>query len=205
MNGNIQDEKVNAAPSGEKATAPKAAKNPLLDVFETAELFIFSACFVILLFCFAVRPARVIGPSMQDTLYEGETLILCDMFYEPKCGDILVFQLDSSAYPDPIVKRVIATEGQTVDIDYETWTVTVDGVPIDEEYVKRGSGSMYATMSNLLEFPLTVDEGCIFVLGDNRQHSLDSRSKTIGLVSKDNILGQVVFRLLPFSRIGTVN
>ena len=95
------------------------------EVFEWLEMIILSACIVLLVFTFVVRPANVDGQSMEDTLHHREMLLISDLFYEPERGDIVVFQKINSTHPEPIVKRVIATEGETVDIDFDTWTVTV--------------------------------------------------------------------------------
>ena len=101
----------------------------------------------------------------------------------------------------PIVKRVIATEGQTVDIDFSTGEVRVDGEVQDEPYINE------PTLTNFddgLTYPVTVPEGCVFLMGDNRNHSSDSRYAPIGCVETDNILGKVILRIFPFSRIGRV-
>ncbi|MBR7137101.1 MAG: signal peptidase I, partial [Clostridia bacterium] len=104
-------------------------------LFEYLEIFVYSALIVVLLFTFATRLTRVVGPSMEDTLIQGEGLLVSNLFYEPEPGDIIVFH-ELGAYNEPIVKRVIATEGQVVDIDFATWTVKVDGEVIDESYRK---------------------------------------------------------------------
>jgi len=147
-----------------------------------------------------MRLAIVDGSSMENTLHDKEMLVISNFMYEPKNNDIIVF--NSPNYPDPIVKRVIATENQTVDIDFETWTVTVDGVALNEDYIKRVAGSM---SSSDMVFPLTVPEGCVFVMGDNRNDSLDSRTTRIGFVDERYILGEVKIRLTPFSKFGKVN
>ncbi len=190
---------------GVEPTLVEPAKKPnaFVEFFEWFELLVISACFVIVLFTFFLRPARVVGESMVDTLHEGETLLISNLFYTPARGDIIVFQAPVKNYPDPIVKRIIATENQIVDIDYETWTVTVDGEPVDEseyiylEYPDRTSKDT--------EFPYTVPAGKVFVLGDNRNKSLDSRSAVIGAVDMRSILGKVIFRITPATKIGTVN
>ncbi|MBP3304972.1 MAG: signal peptidase I [Oscillospiraceae bacterium] len=159
-----------------------------------------------------VRVVVVSGTSMTNTLMNGDyLLVLSNTFYkEPKQGDIIVASKDSFDNGAPIVKRVIATEGQTVDIDFQAGIVYVDGVALNEPYTR--------TATNIQEgvtFPLTVDEGCIFVLGDNRNGSRDSRYPGIGQINKQEVLGKVFFLFLPgsseetntrdFGRIGVIS
>ena len=182
----------------------KAETRPTVELFEWIELLILSACFVIILFTFVLRPARVVGDSMIDTLHEGETLIISNFFYTPKQGDIVVFQVSPDKYTDPIVKRVIATENQVVDIDFNTWTLKVDGVVVDESSYLYLNGFDATSSGSRVNFPFTVPEGCIFVLGDNRNNSLDSRSARIGPVDVRSVLGKVVLRISPISKVGVV-
>ena len=152
----------------------------------------------ILIFVFVGRTVGVEGISMQQTLLEGDRLIISRLFYTPKYGDIVVLRKD--AFKDePIIKRVIATEGQTVDIDFAAGIVYVDGVALDEPYAN--------TPTNVREDftePVTVPEGCVFVMGDNRNHSTDSRTEVIGCVDTRYILGKALFRLTPLERIGSI-
>lgn len=156
------------------------------------------------------RVVVVVGPSMYDTLVDGDRLILLsNVFYrEPEQGDIIVASKESFG-GECIVKRVIATEGQTVDIDFESGIVYVDGLALDEPYAHTPT-----TRQEGMIFPLTVEEGHVFVLGDNRDDSKDSRDPSIGLVDEREILGKVIFLLMPgdhydtldrdFSRIGVI-
>jgi signal peptidase I len=167
------------------------------EIYDWAEIFVFSATFVILLFTFIARLTVVIGPSMQDTLFEGDYLVVSNLFYEPKQGDIVVCQNLSSGYTEPIVKRVIATEGQTVDIDFDTWTVTVDGVVLDESAYRKLTDDQRYTSD--WSYPIIVPEGCIFVMGDNRNHSVDSRFASIGPMDTRCIVGRAIALILPLS------
>ena len=155
--------------------------------------------FVVLMFVFAVRLVTVVGESMYPTLHEGDNLTLMSNFlYEPEVGDIVV--LKSDAYSSgPLVKRVIADEGQTVDIDFDSGEVYVDGVLQVEPYINELTHRNDGT-----QFPLTVPEGCIFVMGDNRNHSSDSRDPNIGCVDKRYVLGKALTIVTPFSRFGGI-
>ena len=149
---------------------------------------------VLLVFSLLFRIVVVSGPSMNNTLVNGDWLLLLNnVFYnEPKRGDIVVASKDSFDNGAPIIKRVIATEGQIVDIDFVRGVVIVDGVELDEPYT--------LTPTNLMEgvvFPLTVEKGCVFVMGDNRNVSKDSRSTEIGLVDCREILGKAIFLCFP--------
>lgn len=190
----------------QKETAPAATQSVAANIFEWIEMIVLSACLILLIFTFVLRPARVDGNSMQETLHDGEMLLISDIAYTPRRGDILVFQKVNSLHPAPIVKRVIATEGETVDIDFDTWTVTVtdtDGQAhvLDECYRKLATD---ARVTSDLEYPIKVGEGQLFVMGDNRNHSLDSRSSAIGLVNENEIIGKVLLRFFPFNKIGVI-
>ena len=120
------------------------------------------------------------------------------MLYTPKTGDVVVIS-HGEIYQEPIVKRVIATEGQTLDINFQTGTVTVDGKVLDEPYIKN-----LTTRQGDGVIPSVIPKGYIFVMGDNRNRSLDSRSREVGLIDKNNVLGKVQCIIYPFSRIGGV-
>ena len=138
-------------------------------------------------------------------------MLLSNLFYqEPKQGDIVVISKESFDNGSPIVKRVIAVEGQTVDIDFENGIVYVDGIALEEPYINNLTTNPEGTI-----FPLTVDNGCIFALGDNRQVSRDSRDPDIGQIDKREVLGKALILMLPgtshgnnprdFSRIGVIS
>ena len=149
---------------------------------------------VLLTFTFFMRIVVVSGDSMFDTLVNGDYLLLIN---NPICGeleqgDIVVASMDRFRDGEAIVKRVIATEGQTVDIDFTQGVVYVDGAPLDEPYTFTGTN-----ISEGMTFPLVVEEGCLFLMGDNRNESKDSRAPEIGLVDEREVLGKAVFLLLP--------
>ena len=154
---------------------------------------------IILAYSLLFRVVTVSGPSMNTTLVHGDCLVLLGNILagEPEHGDIIVASKDAFENGTPIIKRVIATEGQTVDIDFSSGTVYVDGVALEENYI-----STPTTNSEGVAFPLTVDEGCVFVMGDNRGVSKDSRSPEIGQIDKREVLGKAIFVLFPGNNDG---
>lgn len=154
---------------------------------------------ILLIFLIFFRIIVVSGDSMYSTLVDGDyVLLLNNLFYpEPQQGDIVVISKDSFDNGSPIVKRVIATEGQTVDIDEMTATVYVDGISLEETYINTPT-----THSGTTQFPLVVEEGCLFVMGDNRGVSLDSRDQRIGQVDKREVLGKAIYLMIPGSNHG---
>ena len=155
---------------------------------------IYMLVIIMVLFLLVFRVIVVSGSSMYSTLIDGDYLLLIsNLFYqEPEYGDIIVASKDSFDDGAPIIKRVIATEGQTVDIDFVEGIVYVDGEPLQEDYTYTPTN-----MEEGMEFPLTVDENCVFAMGDNRNRSRDSRSPDIGQIDKREILGKAVFLFLP--------
>lgn len=156
---------------------------------------------IVLLLLLVFRVVVVSGTSMNVTLLDGDYLLLISniIYPSPQHGDIVVVSKESFDDGAPIVKRVIATEGQTVDIDFEAGIVYVDGLVLDEPYT--------FTPTNLnggMNFPLTVEEGCIFVMGDNRNGSRDSRFPEIGLVDEREVLGKAILLFLPGTNRNTV-
>lgn len=149
---------------------------------------------IMIVFLLVFRVIVVSGDSMYSTLMEGDYLLLMsNVFYkEPRQGDIIVASKDSFDDGAAIIKRVIATEGQIVDIDFDNGIVYVDGLPLDEPYIHN-----LTTRSEGVPFPLMVEEGCVFVLGDNRDVSKDSRHPEIGLIDTREILGKALVLVLP--------
>ena len=155
---------------------------------------------IMVVFLVFFRIIVVSGPSMKQTLLDGDYLLLVsNLFYRnPQQGDIVVVSKQTYDDGKPIVKRVIATEGQIVDMDFANGIVYVDGLPLEEDYVN--------TPTNLDEgaiFPQIVEDGCVFVMGDNRNNSKDSRSREIGQVDTREILGKVAVLLFPGTDHGT--
>lgn len=154
---------------------------------------------IVLVFLLVFRVIVVNGSSMYDTLLHGDyLLLLSNVFYqEPEHGDIVVISKESFDNGKPIVKRVIAKEGQTVDIDFENGIVYVDGIELQEDYIYT-----LTTVDEGMAFPLTVEEGCIFVLGDNRGVSLDSRNPNVGQIDTREVLGKAIFLIYPGDNYG---
>ncbi len=196
-NENITDKE----PGHPEDNTPRA-KKLIRELYDWVEIFVATISIILLVFTFFVRIAYVDGPSMNQTLHDGETLVVSNLFYTPKQGDIVVFQSPDSSVEGGIVKRVIATEGQVVDIDFDMWRVFVDGVELDEPYVNYLEG--YRMREYDVKFPITVPEGHIFVMGDNRNYSNDSRDSDIGFVDTRFVFGRVLFRVTPLDKLGSV-
>ena len=156
---------------------------------------------ILLVFLLFFRVIVVSGDSMYSTLLDGDYLLLLgNLFYqEPEHGDIVVISKQSFDNGKPIVKRVIATEGQTVDIDFENAVVYVDNVPLEEPYINSPT-----SFNEGMIFPLTVADNCIFVLGDNRGVSRDSRDPVIGQIDRREVLGKAIFLMLPGTSHGNL-
>ncbi len=185
-------------------------KKLLAGILDYAELFVIAICVVIILFSGIVRICTVDGDSMKNTLKNGETLVVSDTFYTPDRGDIIVFhQTDNSFIADsnkPLVKRVIGVGGDTVRIDFTTWMITVtdkdgESFVLDEDYIFLDPARS-DSFSGVREY--TVPEGSLFVLGDNRRNSLDSRYSNVGFVDARRVLGKVILRVAPISSFGVV-
>lgn len=172
-----------------------------VDLYFWLQALVMALVGLILIFTFVGRIIGVDGSSMVPTLHHGDLLLLQSVGYEPTQGDVVV--LTKKSFSDrPIVKRVIAVGGQTVDIDYDTNTVRVDGVALDEPYINEAMRDDFLP-SNYISH-VTVPEGSIFVMGDNRNNSSDSRKPTIGVVDERCVLGGARFILLPFGDFGPV-
>lgn len=167
-------------------------------LLEWYEALVSAALVLVLLFSFAFRIIQVDGESMVPTLDNGDKLIVWGAGYEPQRGDVVI--VDSyTSYGKPLVKRVIGVWGDIINIDFQTGTVEVNGEVLQEDYIAEPTYLFYD-----VEFPYTVPDGTVFVMGDNRNASLDSRSTYIGCVDKRDILGKVLLCFLPFSNFGVV-
>ena len=172
-------------------------------LYEWLEEIVIALTLVILVFTFLFRVVTVTGESMLPNFVEGQKLIVTNLGHSVEQGTVVVI---TNVLNEPIIKRVIATEGQTVDVDYETGVVYVDGEAVDETQFGLENGITtrpYSTLEAMV-FPQTVPEGCVFVLGDNRSVSKDSRYTEVGMVDTRHILGEAVFTLYPFDRFGVI-
>ena len=186
-----------AAEDGDEASQELAARR---DLYDWIQSLMVALMVCIAVFLFGVRVIDVSGSSMYPTLINGDKMLVSGLFYKPKAGDIVVFKTDSYDPNKALVKRVIATEGQEVSIDFDRGVVYIDGSPIEEDYIAE-------LTKTKLDFigPQTVPEGCVFCLGDNRNASTDSRKKEIGMVDTRMILGRtwcVAFPLADARLIG---
>ncbi len=182
----------------------------IYETLDWVEVFLTALVTVILLFTFFFRIVVVSGASMETTLQNADYLILTNLGYSPKQGDVVVLQTNGYSENKPLIKRVIATEGQWLDIDFENWEVRVgDSLEtmevLDEPYVQKLEIAMRSGDSTEYDFPMQIRKGHIFVMGDNRNNSYDSRNKNIGQVNVNSVIGRAVFRLFPMEKMGAVS
>ena len=176
------------------------------DLFYWLRALTLSLVCMVLVFTFFGRLTRVSGSSMEHTLEDGQILLVWSLGYQPQQGDIVVVNKTTVEHlnGDAIVKRVIATGGQTVDIDYGTNTVYVDGVALDESYIKEPMYDVSLADPYRSQTHFEVPKGSIFVMGDNRNNSDDSRDSRIGFIDEGYILGEAIFSFFPFSHFGPI-
>lgn len=188
------------------------------DAADMLEAVLISVFFVIMLFAYVLRPVTVEGHSMESTLQDQDKLFMTDLLYTPERGDIVIVDnnvshiydqngnlvegsgLSTSTTEKRLIKRVIAVGGETLDIDFTTGIITIDGEVLVESYINN----LTVNDEGAFTYPLTIPEGYYFVMGDNRQHSSDSRHPMVGLVSEEQIMGKAVFRFAPISNFGGI-
>ncbi len=176
----------------EKRKAERAKKNEgKMELYDWIQCIVSALVAGIIIFMFGIRVVNVKGTSMYPTLHDADMILTTNLFYTPKNGDVVVVQTDTYG-PEPLVKRVIATGGQTVDIDFESGIVYVDGVALDEPYTAAPTNTRED-----FEGPVTVPEGCMFLMGDNRNGSTDSRRASIGMVDRRCVIGKVLMIVFP--------
>ncbi|WNX83628.1 signal peptidase I [Agathobaculum sp. NTUH-O15-33] len=172
------------------------------ELFGWGESLLTVLIFFVIVFTFFARLIGVDGSSMVPTLQDHNIMLVSNLNYTPEKGDIVVLNKPNFYHGQPIVKRVIATGGDTIEISADTGDVIVNGTVLDEPYIAEKIN----TFEHLgdMTYPQTVPEGCIFVMGDNRNHSSDSRRSDLGMVDERYVLGHVLSVLFPFSQFGSV-
>lgn len=179
---------------GQTQKQAEAKRSRWYQVFDVAGSVVLALIIILLSFTFLFRAVNVVGRSMVPTLADGDWLLVSDAkTYER--GDIIIITQPNDVH-EPLVKRVIATGGEIIDIDFDSHEVRVNGELIEEDYINEPTALHYD-----IEFPYQVPEGCVFAMGDNRNDSLDSRSSRIGPIDERYILGKAVFRVLPVNNI----
>ena len=191
---NLPQEEPEATPTGEN--------RPGFAMFDWLQMFIFCLLTAMVLFNTLIRVTLVQGSSMEPTLHNGELTLVWSMGYQPKQGDIVVLNKLDCAIPGwngqkAIVKRVIAVGGQSVNIDYDAGLVYVDGEALEDPYILEEM--VRPRDSYMQQTHWEVPPDCVFVMGDNRNNSTDSRHTMLGCIDNDYLLGQVVFRFWPLS------
>ncbi len=192
--------------------------NPYQETYDWLHCIIVAMIVCVLLFVMVARVIDVVGHSMEPTLQGGDKIIITRLAGDYEQGDIVVLRKDQFR-AEPIVKRIIAMEGQTITIDFMAGTVAVDGQVLDEPYIMERA---YDSLSMLdpayydvygidpetdvdgAAVTVTVPEGCVFVMGDNRNNSSDSRDWRINFVDTRYIMGKAIFRIFPFSKLGAI-
>ena len=176
----------------DEAEMSAAQSKALRETYDWVQSLTSALIFCVIVFVFLVRLVYVNGSSMYPTLNNNDLMLVSRVFYTPRTGDIVVFKKDAYDANKALVKRVIATEGQVININFEIGAVYVDGEEIKEDYIRE-------LTYNKLDFigPQTVPEGCVFVMGDNRNESTDSRNSLIGMVDSRLIIGKVLYVIYP--------
>ena len=170
-----------------------------VDLYEWIQSLMTALVICMAIFIFIIRFIDVSGSSMFPTLHDGDKMLVSNLFYKPHAGDVVVFKTDRYDPERALVKRVIATEGQEISIDFDRGIVYIDGLPVEEDYIAE-------LTKTKLDFigPQTVPEGCMFVMGDNRNASTDSRKKEIGMVDQRMLLGRAYYVIFPLSDTGWI-
>ncbi|MCL2212991.1 MAG: signal peptidase I [Oscillospiraceae bacterium] len=189
---------------------PKKKRNSLINLsFEFLEMLAIAVVFVMIFLTVFARHSPVEGKSMQPTLYESDVLVISGFFYTPRRGDVVVIHVPAD-FQTPYVKRVIAIGGDVLEIDFNEWTIHVNGNLVEEDYINPFPQQVGHPMTSG-DLPMIngvfrglVPNGHIFVLGDNRNHSLDSRNSSVGFIDNRYVVGRALFRMWPPSRWGGV-
>ena len=190
--------KIKYYPGGITPEKAETKRKKWFQVFDMIGSVLSALVIIFIVFTFLFRAVSVVGSSMVPTLSDGDWLLVSSRSDYDR-GDIIIITQPNDRN-EPLVKRIIALEGETIDIDFESGEVTVNGKVIDEPYIKEMTHLSYD-----MDFPYQVPEGCVFAMGDNRNDSLDSRSTRIGPIDERYILGKAIVRILPFDQIKVFN
>ena len=178
---------------GEEPDKDVESNENRMELYDWLQCIVSAIICGIFIFVFIGRTIGVDGQSMMQTLHHRDRVIMSNLFYTPRGGDIVVFRAPSEAFGGtPLVKRIIAVAGQTIDIDFDTGEVFLDGAVIDEPYINELTHNRDSFTG-----PITIPDGFVFVMGDNRNRSSDSRNSRVGLVDTRYILGKVLFIVIP--------
>ena len=210
VNENIKTHKADNNKK-DKLPSEKEKKSFTKSFLEQLELIVIFFAIMVLVFTFVCKTCKVVGESMRETLQNGETVLIWSLFYSPGYGDVVVIH-DNEALNEPIVKRVIGLPGDKIRVEHtldsmKTTITHADGSvtvldSANEDYVRYVDE--YGALGHYSEDETyVVNDGEVFVMGDNRLNSMDSRE--LGAYSSNQILGKVVFRIAPFNVIGAVN
>lgn len=228
----VMDESEEESEATEDAENGSTATKALSFAFDLTELFAISFAVVIVLLCFFLRHSPVSGSSMEPTIQDRDTLLVSDFAYTPDYGDVVIVQSPHNM-AKPLVKRVIARGGDSIQINFDRWMIMVNGEIIEQRLDENGNEALiggdyvnYEAGRNMLPYGndgsdlyqigfsynpengnyyATVPAGRLFILGDNRKNSKDSRDATVGFVDERLVIGKAFFRLLPFGSIGTLD
>lgn len=198
----MDDETILTPEGQEPEPSPEEEKGSFkLDLYFWTQALVMALVFLILTFTLVGRVIGVVGSSMLPTLHEGDLVLLQSVGYTPKQGDVVVLR-KPAFMEEPVVKRVIAVGGQHVKVDYVSGKVYVDGVALDDSYINEPMRDPMVSYMSVLD--VTVPEGSIYVMGDNRNHSSDSRHEDLGTVDNRYVLGKALCVMVPFSDFGVV-